>query len=262
MERNDINVLLTRYNGGNASEEDLELIESLLEKGVINLDDLNDVRQLDQKLRFAPVPEPSTSLDDRFYATLALEKKAIRRFSWNELFNFEGFLPRLAFGVITFALGLAAGYLLLSRPQNNSGSEIQALTSEVNGLKEMMMLSLLEKESATDRLKAVSLTGEFSNASEEVTRALLKTLTMDDNVNVRLAALDALRPYASNSTVRAELIRAIAKQDSPLVQIALAELMAALQEKSSVKEFEKLLQDDRTPSEVKKRIKEKIEILI
>ena len=128
--------------------------------------------------------------------------------------------------------------------------------------KEMMMLSLLEKESATDRLKAVSLTGEFSNASEQVTHALLKTLTMDDNVNVRLAALDALRPYAANSAVRAELIRAIAKQDSPLVQIALAELMAALQEKSSLKEFEKLLKDDKTPSEVKKRIKEKIEVLI
>ena len=236
--------------------------ESLLEKGAINLEDLNDIRQLHQQLHLTPVPEPSASMDDRFYTTLALEKKSIRRFSWGELLNFEGMLPRLAFGAVTFLLGLAAGYLMLSRTTRDSGSEVQALTREVNGLKEMMMLSLLEKESATDRLKAVNLSGEFTNASDRVTSALLQTLIMDDNVNVRLAALDALRPYASNGSVRAELIRAIAKQDSPLVQIALADLMAALQEKSSIKEFEKLLEDDRTPSEVKKRIKEKIDVLI
>ena len=126
----------------------------------------------------------------------------------------------------------------------------------------MMMLSLLEKESATDRLKAVSLSQELEESGEAVTNALIKTLNNDENVNVRLAALEALKPYGNQSEVRQALIRSIASQDSPLVQIALADLMASLQEKSSVPEFDKLLQDNRTPGEVKKRIRKSIEVLI
>ncbi|MEJ0032308.1 MAG: hypothetical protein WDO15_18945 [Bacteroidota bacterium] len=76
--------------------------------------------------------------------------------------------------------------------------EIAALTQEVSDLKETMMLSLLEKESATDRLKAVSLTSEMDHASVKVTDALFKTLNSDPSVNVRLAALEAIMPYAKS----------------------------------------------------------------
>ena len=81
-------------------------------------------------------------------------------------------------------------------------------------------------------------------------------------VNVRLAALDALRGYSGEGKVREELIRSIAKQDSPLVQIALAELMAQLQAKSSVTELEKILKNENTPTDVKKKIEESLRVLI
>jgi hypothetical protein len=79
---------------------------------------------------------------------------------------------------------------------------------------------------------------------------------------VRLAALEALAPYAKESHVREELIRSISKQDSPLVQVALAELMADLQVKSSVKELEKIMKSDKTPTDVKNKIKQSIDVLI
>ncbi|HLT73939.1 MAG TPA: HEAT repeat domain-containing protein, partial [Ohtaekwangia sp.] len=115
---------------------------------------------------------------------------------------------------------------------------------------------------ATDRLKAVRLSQEIGEVSSSVTRALIATLNNDPNVNVRLAALNALIPYVSDNKVRTELIKSIALQESPLVQLVLADVMAALQEKSSVKEFKKLLDDDRTPEEVKERIREKINVMI
>jgi HEAT repeat protein len=121
---------------------------------------------------------------------------------------------------------------------------------------------MLEKESATDRLKAVSLSSEMEGQSKRVTLALFKTLNSDPSVNVRLAALDALQIYAKSPAVREELVRSIAQQDSPLVQVALADLMAALQEKSSVTELKKLLKQRSTPKEVKKRIEENIKVLI
>jgi DNA polymerase III delta subunit len=102
----------------------------------------------------------------------------------------------------------------------------------------------------------------MDQASQKVTSALIQTLNNDNNVNVRLAALDALRVYSGEGKVREELIRSIAKQDSPLVQIALAELMAQLQAKSSVKELEKILKNENTPADVKKKIEQSLKVLV
>jgi hypothetical protein len=62
--------------------------------------------------------------------------------------------------------------------------------------------------------------------------------------------------------VREALIRSIAKQDSPLMQVALAETMAQLQMKSSVNELKKILESDKTPADAKSRIKQSIDVLI
>jgi hypothetical protein len=124
------------------------------------------------------------------------------------------------------------------------------------------MLSMLEKESATERLKAVSLSSDMNQVSKKVTSALFKALNGDENVNVRLAALDVLMNYAKDGDVRAELIKSISVQDSPLVQVALAELMVTLQERKSVTELKKLLKNDKTPKEVKGKIEKSISVLI
>jgi hypothetical protein len=140
--------------------------------------------------------------------------------------------------------------------------DVKELSNQISEMKEIMMLTMLEKESATDRLKAVSLSNDFDNASKKVTNALIQTLNNDPNVNVRLATLEALSQYAKNPDVRVELVKSIAHQDSPLVQIALAELMVALHEKSSIKEFRKLMEEQSTPKEVKEKLKESIDVLI
>jgi hypothetical protein len=158
-------------------------------------------------------------------------------------------------------IGIGVGYIV--KPSTPAQpNDMQALTQEVVNLKEMMMLSLLEKESATERLKAVNLTQDMDDASVKVTNALVRTLNEDENVNVRLAALEALKPYVKNSEVRQALIQSIEKQGSALVQIALAELMVMIQERSSVKEFEKIIDSERTPEDVKSKIKESIKVLI
>jgi hypothetical protein len=154
--------------------------------------------------------------------------------------------------------GFTGGYFFNGR----NDSDVRVLTEEVAALKETMMLSLLQKESATDRLKAVSLTTEMDQVSKKVTEALFQTLNSDPSVNVRLAALEAITPYSRDGKVREELIRSIDKQDSPLVQVALAELMGKLQEKKSMVEFDKILKDKNTPQDVKNRIKETLNVLI
>jgi len=45
------------------------------------------------------------------------------------------------------------------------------------------------------------------------------------------------------------------------VQISMAELMAALQARSSVSELQKILRDKKTPQDVKRKIQESIKVL-
>jgi hypothetical protein len=205
-------------------------------------------------------PSPSLALDSQFYQMLAsMKKKKATGFSWFSFISWPELAPRLALASLMLIAGFFTGYLLKPSASNQ---EVAGLNSQINELKEMMMLTLLEKESATERLKAVSLTQEMDRVSNTVTNALFQTLENDANINVRLAALEALKPYTRNDNVRKMLVQSISKQESPLVQVALADLMVTLQEKSSVKELEKLLDNANTPDEVKKRIEESIKIMI
>ena len=262
MEKQDIRRLLVRFNAGQVSDEEKRDIETFLDAGFISIEDMNDLSSLDKQIMNMDAPEPSAALNDRFYKMLSAEKARSTPSAWRRFFSWPEFAPKLAIASVTLLLGILAGYLLRSSTGSPKDHQIIALSEQVSDLQEMMMLSLLEKGSATERLKAVNLTQEMNDASRKVTTALIRTLNEDENINVRLAALEALTPYASDSSVREALIRSISQQESPLVQISLAELMVALQEKSAVNEFEKIVESDKTPAEVKRKIKESIDVLI
>jgi hypothetical protein len=253
--------LVNRYHAGQLTATEQRELENLIEKGEVELEQLTSLSQLHLKIDAIQFPQPSEDLDDRFYQMLALTKREERQsFSWSNFFSWPDLAPKLALASVTLIIGLVAGYLVRpAAPAQND--QISALVNQVSSLQEVMMLNMLEKESAAERLKAVSLTSEMKGASKQVTSALIKTLNNDENVNVRMAALEALIPYVGESEVREAIIRSIAVQDSPLVQVALAELMAKIQEKSSVEELQKIIQSDKTPTEVKNKIKESIKIL-
>lgn len=260
METKQTEELIAKYNEGLADPSEVKLIEQLLEAGEVELTQLHELNLLDEQLFKMEDPSPSIRLDDQFLSFLAAEKRKQRKRSFSfAMPDWNVLLPRLAFASIVLIAGFVGGYLF-NKPSQNS--EVHELTQQVSDLREMMVFSLLEKESATDRLKAVGLTSEMDQVSVKVTAALFKTMNQDDNANVRLAALEALKPYAKQSSVREELVKSIAKQDSPLVQVALAEFMATIQEKKSVKELQKLLENKSTPKEVRSKINESIKVLI
>ena len=258
MERNRIDELVAKYNEGLADPSEVKLLEQLIEEGTLELTQLHELASFDEQLMKNEGPLPSMRVNDQFYSMLAEEKRKIKKGFFSFHFTeWNVFLPRVAFTVALIVVGFAGGYLL----QRPAGGDVQQLTQQVGELKEMMMLSLLEKESASERLRAVSLTNDMNEVSEKVTAALFQTLNHDPNVNVRLAALEALKPYVRQSDVREGMIRSISQQDSPLVQIMLAEVMVAIQEKKSVGELQKILDNDRTPTDVKSKIKKSIEVL-
>ncbi len=255
MEKNKSEELVGKYNEGLADPSEIKLLEKLIETGEVALTRLRELNSLDEQLMQSESPGPSLDLDSRFLSMLTEEKRKLNSGFSFRLPALNILMPRLAFGTLLLVGGFAIGFWL----QN---PEVTQLTKEVSDLKELMMLSLLQKESVTERLRAVSLADDMDKVSVKVTDALFQTLNHDSNVNVRLAALETLSVYTGQSEVREGLVRSISMQDSPLVQLTLAELMVALQEKKSVGELQKLLDSDQTPKEVKSKLKKSIEVLI
>jgi hypothetical protein len=248
---NQMQELIVKYNEGLADPAEVKQIEQALEKGTIKLTDLRQLNDLDRQISEAADPVPSLDLDARFAAMVAREKELLPVSRTRSLW------PQLAVAASLAMAGFLAGYWI----QKPTG-DVKLLAQQVNEMKEMMMLTLLEKESASDRLRAVSLTSDMPEVSDKVSRALFQTLNSDPNVNVRLAAIEAIRPYTKNNKVREVLIQSIALQDSPLVQVALADLMVAIQARQSVIELKKIIANERTPKDVREKIRKNIEVLI
>jgi len=148
----------------------------------------------------------------------------------------------LAFHLALAAAAFAAGILtppFWSRA-GNPAEALDDLRGEVGHLRQMVTLTLLRQPSASERLEGVSYSYSVSPEDEKVLAALLQALDSDPNVNVRVAAVDALRQYAARTPVRAGLLRSLAKESSPLVQIELIDLLLQQREKGCIPLLEQI----------------------
>jgi hypothetical protein len=265
MTKVDIQVLIARYNAGQATENELAMIERMIEAGQIDMDQLNDLKANLAKIDKLVQPELSDRADAKFYDHLAEQmRKQTGGIAWSSLAGLWESInqPRLqwAYSVAMLLLGSFIGYYVLHSMVK--GDQIDQLTAEMADMKQIVLLTMLEKESSTDRLRAVSLYADLDNVSDTVAMALIKSLRNDSNVNVRLASIEALARYTDNPKVRQALIESISYQNSPLVQLGLAELMVAMQEKKAVEEFDKIIERQETPEEIKKELAERMNTLI
>jgi HEAT repeat protein len=229
-------------------------------------------KQLWESLGKMRVPEPKESMRADFYQMLDQFKKAENapsRFSWQTMIDWiRGLIipqwaVQVAFSLLLVGLGWIIG--LKTGSKNNKTAayqdQIETLASQVQDMKSTMMLSLIENPSATERLRAVGYTSEIANADERVIEALFTTLNGDDNVNVRLLSLEALTQYADDPAVREGLVKSLLKQDSPVVQVELADVMVKLQEKRSIKTLKTLLKKADLNDFVKIKIEQSIKDL-
>src|SRR4029079_11668143 len=110
-------------------------------------------------------------------------------------------------------------------------SEVAELRQEVRSLNHMVALSLLERDSASERLRGVSWTESSASADRggdpALLEALLDAVRNDPSVNVRLAAIHAIASRPGRAPVRRQLLAAFAAESSPLVQAAIADTVLA-----------------------------------
>jgi hypothetical protein len=205
------------------------------------------------KLDSLPAEDPSPQLRDRFYAALGAYGEGFTAASTRERRK-AGFswLP-VSIAVATLLIGLGLGYAVSSQKGARESTEIAQLRGEVNGMRELVALSLLRQQSASERLRGVSWANQVESSDGEVLNALLDSVNHDSNVNVRLAAADALRTFAMTSAARTEIARAIVPQSAPLVQIALIDLVVVLKDSAAVTELRQVAGNDSLNPSVRER---------
>lgn len=222
--------------------------------------ELENLSAIWTKLGVIPEEQPSGEMRTRFYTMLEAYKQGmaeerqpsrLKRMVSNV---FEHVWPKrpafqFSMAVVFLIVGLAAGIFLSSQGQNST--QLAMLQDEVQDMQQALAISLLDRPSASERLQGVSISRRMDNPSARTLEALLHTLDNDKNVNVRLAAVDALYLFYDHPGVKEGLLRSLKNQPSPLVQVALIDLIVNMRERQAADALRLLVEDEKINPDVK-----------
>lgn len=184
------------------------------------------------------IEEPGLGLSLRLAEALDAVKREERELAsgksltWIErmLARFWPSQPAYSFAAATvfLVLGLAAGWLGAGGFERED-PVLRELRAEVRDTRELAILTLLQQESATDRLRAVSYSSQMAAPNSTVVGALIRTLHYDTSVDVRLAAIGALSRYRNQTEVRRAFVEGLEEPGtSPLVQVELIQQLGGI----------------------------------
>jgi hypothetical protein len=199
--------------------------------------------------------EPSSNLRRGFYHALEAYQDGLTQASTSKWWN--AWWPRrpafqAAFAVMLLVAGAGIGFLT-ARPAGQPAHEVAQLRTEIGTLRQLIALSMLQQQSAVDRLQGVTWAARTEPSDMEVLGALLRTINQDPSIDVRLAAVDALGEFANSPVARRGLTQSLAKQTSPLMQIAVIDVLVRIRERSAVGPIRELLADQNLNETVRLR---------
>jgi hypothetical protein len=187
-----------------------------------------------QSLDLLPLEEPSSKLRDRFYEMLGAYRQGLASNQARGSGKAGGWLRtrawQLAAAAALVAVGIGIGYGVRD---DRSRPELVQLREEVTNMRQLVALSLLQQQSASERLRGVSWAYQAEPSDREVLGALVTAVNHDSNVNVRLAAVDALRRFAASPETRRAVVDALPTQTTPLVQVALIDLLVDFKDRDA-----------------------------
>ena len=251
---------------GELDQRSMDDIQSHIAECSSCREELENLSAFWTKLGVLPEERPSNGLRQRFYGMLEEYKEEmdhersihhLRRF-FSSLFEHSwGRRPALQFGFsfLLLFIGLAIGYF------TRTGSQSAELRQELQGMQQMLTVSLLEQRSPIQRLKGINLSYDLKEPTPQTIDALLDTLDSDPSINVRLAAVDALYLFYDCPSVREGVVLSLSKQTSPLVQVALVDLLVTMQERQALESFKKLIQANELDPGVKQKLERGIQEL-
>jgi hypothetical protein len=223
-----------------------------------------------------PAEEPSPRLRANFYTMLEEHRRAADEPSPFALMRgrvdrfFEVLLParptwQFAFSFTLLAAGLILGARYLHQPapapvlvptvDPATAKELADLRRQVEAMDQRVSYSMLQQQSTTERLNSVLAAIDPKAPGQKILNDLIGALAFDPSVNVRLAAVDALYPHADSEIVRASMPALLDREQSPLVQVAMINFVAAAGDKDAAPALEKLVRNETIDKAVRETAK-------
>jgi hypothetical protein len=209
-------------------------------------------QQLWNELGSLPQEAPSQKLRRRFYDELEhADRRMHRRRQWLGVFGAPGWLAAIG----CLFVGVVIGLLLRSAPSGTNRAEFAQLQQQVAILNRNLVLDRLENDSPSKRLLGVIEASGLAEHDPEVSRALLERAVDDRVHSVRSAAIDAIGPRLGTPAVGDELMASLTKAESPLVQLALADLVLRYGNPQQLEQLMRLSDDAKLHPDVAKHVK-------
>jgi HEAT repeats/Putative zinc-finger len=268
MKCEEVEKLMIDYLDKNLNEDIRLEIEKHIETCEKCLDDLKNSQQVLNFISTDQMVKPDVSLRINFYHMLHSEikkseesndssfRKAI--IPWYNLRQY-----RFAAAIALLICGTFIGILLHVGVSNSYASnELKQLHSEVSDLKKASMFTMLKEESSSDRIQAVRYADDIDSPDANVIDVLVKTLNNDKNVNVRMAAAYALSRFADRRAVCDSLVKSLALQNDPILQVTLINILVERKEKSALSPIQVIIANKKTLKEVRAVAENSLRVLI
>jgi hypothetical protein len=256
MKCEDVQQLLIDYIDNAIDAELKETLDQHLSACENCRNELNELQTLLQLMESgADMEKPDENLHRNFSTMLNQEIKNTQnndsKPEGRKVSRFTRELLKVAAAVAIFAIGILIGTQIKSSVKNAQTDQLTKLTKEVKEMKEALMFTMLDEESASQRIKAVNYADEISNPNSNIINALIKTLNTDKNVNVRLAAAYSLQKFTNSQFVMDSLIASLAKQQEPIIQVVLINILTEKKEVKAIKPMQEIISNQNTIKEVK-----------
>lgn len=255
MKCEEVKIMLPEYSDGKLSKQ---------VAGEINrhLESCNSCREfyteIDSFLNYAnslPEIETPAGMRDDFLNRLEMEEISVKR-NVMVIPMWAKVAAMLVVAVGTYLFGYQNGTLKGEAKSN-------MLTAELNIQKQLGLLAGLRDYTGPQKIEAVYAISNSGQTSDNLIDALVYTMNSDKNVNVRLAAISALSGMIDQSErAKTELVKSLAVQENPLLQISLIQVLTESGVKEAKDEIETITNSEKTDESVKAFAKDMIKTII
>lgn len=256
MKCEEVESLIVDYLDNVIDQAQRNAIDKHLETCERCLDELKDYQEILNTVDSQKMEQPDETLRINFYHMLhgEMNKLQMERNKPVTLtlpsFRQLPFL-KIAAGFALFIAGAVISGLFFNPYNKKNNSELTGLKTEVQNMKEIVMLNMLKEESASQRIQAVNYTDGLTEPDSKVLDALANTLNNDKNVNVRIAAAYSLTKFSDRQQVRDTLVASLGKQTEPIIQVILMNILVEMKETRAVQTMQQIITDEKSLQEVK-----------
>jgi len=204
----------------------------------------SDMRTLLLDIDRCNLQQPDPEIDAAFSQILMEEKENSKKSSEIQMTTNSSRIVQLAATV-----SLILGSFLFGLNRNTAKYEQQLIQ-----MKQEVALLLMESNSPSKRIQAVTYSEELDEANTEILDALIHMMNNDHQINVRLAAATALSRHVDNQMVREALILLLEEEKNRSMQLELIQILSTILDDRITPSFKRIQGDEDTSPTIKKAI--------